>query len=469
MATTAITGAVSWGPQPKKGTVATRWFRHRGTLVDLAVADDVRLGPPEIGGTPVATFPYKAGPLVGGGITMMPRLKDTFGWLLHGLMGSYSGSASNWLPAYGGSATGLHGSRDLTTGSTLNSFVWPAVGGRYYVIACTLSQDITSGSPTITLSGSASGSIGYSETFELGGRGAGTYYFYTRYAYDKINSVVYPAVSTGGSASAGWLMPTSGSSVFIHQFIFADDETSVPWMSFRKHIPRKDSNPATDLGEVYLDCKALSAAVTLPNDGPIAARLDFLGRSFTFDYSPNLWTYENTMEDYTSIPLGVRTEGWISVSGSSDLPIVAATVTFANIPLDIRQERVYGDPFIEDITIISRSLAYDLLVKWNNPDLYAQVVTASRSGSAWSATPFTGTVEVFTDSPTLIGSSGSYYSLKIESQKVMLTMNGPVTLASNQAIMMRFTGNAIEADAGYEYCIMTLRNQAPHYCWPYNY
>jgi len=463
-------GILSWGPQPKKGTVATTFYRHKATLVDFGVADDVRLGPPEVGGTAVPTFPYKAGPLVGGGLTIQPRLEGTAGWLLHGLLGSYSASAGNYTGTTGGSPTGMFGNTNMITGGS------PVVNAapvnpptRYLVMPVYLFSDITSGSPKILISGS-SGSAAVNETMELGGRSSGSHFWFSGSTYQYVGKVELPAVS--GSVSMGWLADhrTAGSIAFAHLFQFDADTSKVPWMTFRKAIPKRENNPATDIGEIYLDCKALSAAWTFPNDGPIGLRLDMLGRSFTFDYAPDLWTYANTFEDYTTIPIGCVTSGYIQVGSDATLPIVAATVTFANVPLDTRQERVYGDPFIEDITILQRTIAFDLLVKWNNPNLYAQVLTGGSSGSAWTSAPFTAAVTVYTEAPDEIGTlSGQYHSLMIYAPSVMLALNGTITLASNQAIMMRFTGSAIDPGGTTQYCTFTLKNQYPHYMWPYAY
>lgn len=90
MAVSAQAGTVGFGPQEAKETRATRFYRHKATMVDLGILDDTRLGIPEIGGRPVPTFPYKAGVMVGGGLSLQPRLENTLGWLLRGLTGGYT-------------------------------------------------------------------------------------------------------------------------------------------------------------------------------------------------------------------------------------------------------------------------------------------------------------------------------------------------------------------------------------------
>jgi len=350
MSVTAQAGTISFGPQSAKGVLPTQWFRHRATLVDLAVIDPTQEGAPEVGGIPVPSFPYKTGPMVAGGLTIQPRFEDTLGWLLHGLMG-------------------------------------------------------------------------HVHTGEVPG----------------------------------------GSDIYNHVFtMLPDGETFVPWMGFRKHIPRKDDVATTDLGEIYKDCKILGFNLTLPNDAPLAARVDVLGREFTLDADPTAWSYVNTFEHWESIPVACSVGGWLKID-NSELPVVAATVGFQNMPLDPRQEKIFGDPYLEDITIIQRRMTYDMTVKWNNPQLYSAVLTGAIDGTTWSPHPKTASLEIKAVSSVDMPDETEPYSLIIKADEVMMNQVGGITLAGNQAVMMRFSGVALEAT---NYASFTLRNKAEGYDWP---
>lgn len=358
MAVTAMSGTIGWAAQESKSTVGgytapTEFFRHKATLCDLAVMDDTRLGAPEIGGIPVPTFPYKAGVLVGGGMTIQPRLESTLGWLLYGLMGDISSSQIG------------------TTG------------------------------------------------------------------------------------------------VYDHTFKFHTDASSTKWFSFRKHIPRKDNAVGSDLGEVYTDCKIVSMSLNLANDAPITSRVDVLGREFTLDSDPASWTWANSFEDFASIPIGCQTSGYLKLTdySTTELPIMAATVTMQNIPLDVRQERIFGSPFIDDITTIMRQLTFDTVVKWNDPELYLSVLTGTTNGTEWTATPFTSALEIFVASPGNIPTQAVPYSIKVTAANVMMAQNEGITLAGNQAILTRFTGTAL-FESGQEYATFVLRNEDTQYTWP---
>lgn len=364
MTTTAQAGIFGFGPQAAKGTAVptNSWYRHKATMVDLAALDDQRLGPPEVGGRPLPTIPYKGGIMVGGGATINPRLENSLGWLLYGALGYHSQ---------------------------------------------------TSGSGNIKL-----------HTFKL----------------DDTN----PGL--------------------------------VRWMGFRKYIPASSDVGDYVMGETYKDCKVTNIVFTLPNDGLISSRVDCIGREFeltsgsnctwgTISGSAGGWAADGEFEDYESIPIGtVLNSGYISVPTFGNLPVVQGQIGIQNVPLDARSEKVYGSPYLEDVTIISRSVTLDLTVKWRNPDLYRQILTGSTTGTVWSATPFTTSVTMLASSPTNMPGESTPYYLQMTATKAMLALTGGIQLAGNQAVLMRFTGTCLDTVG--DYVSFVLANQVANYTWP---
>jgi len=461
MAVTAMTGTFSFGPQPAKTEVATEYYRHKVTQGDLGIMDDIRLGVPEVGGRPVPTFPYKAGVTVGGGLSLQPRLENTVGWLLRGLMGDYSVVAD--AP---GDFDAVYAAGALD-GATINEAgLTKPTEPRYIEITVVLEAAVAATpAKDLTITYDTSKNI----CFNLAGLGAGTHKFYINEEVTCLDTLVKPTIAGANTVALGYTGDgdADADNFFTHTFCMKPSDPSyIPWLTFRKHIPRKEDAAATDLGEIYTDCKILNATLGLPNDAPITMRTDVLGRSFTLDHAPDAWTYINTFEDYQSIPIGCHTSGVFEIPDGTELPVVAATVGFANAPLDIRQERVFGDPFIEDITVVQRALTFDILVKWNNPDLYATIVTGSSVGTTWGSAPYVGSLDVQTFAQTAIPgtSPAQYYALQVKAPSVMLAMNGPIVLASNQAVMMRFTGTALDNTG--EYAEFILKNKTPAYGWP---
>lgn len=358
MAVTAQAGVFSWGPQTGKGVAATVFHKHRAANIDMSALSDDRLGPPEVGGIPTPTFPYRAGIMGAGGATIFPRLKDTFGWLLHGAAGAWS----------------VQTDKDVFDATVTN--------------------------------------------------------------------------------------------FFHHTFKFAADNAFVPWMTFRKHIP--GATTTSDLGETYVDSKIVSATFALPNSEPISARLDMLARTPGFDDDPS-WTYDNTdFEDYQSIPLACVTGGFLKIPGfsASALPIAQGSVTIVNQPLDTRMEKVYGSPYLEDITIVGRSLSVDMIVKWTDPQLYMKILTGSTTGTEWSAASFVQDLDIYSLSGSL-ATGTTPWQLRIEAEAVMYQVAGPIQLAGNGAVMMRIQGQAIAPSSG-DYYKIHLGNlvDGTAYTWP---
>ena len=102
MSTPAQEGILSFGMQASRDVLPTVWYRHRADDVDLDIVQPMNTLPPEVGNDPVPTGTYKVGAFVGGGGTISPRMKKTFGYLLKGLMGDVATTAdppvtpTNW-------------------------------------------------------------------------------------------------------------------------------------------------------------------------------------------------------------------------------------------------------------------------------------------------------------------------------------------------------------------------------------
>lgn len=263
---------------------------------------------------------------------------------------------------------------------------------------------------------------------------------------------------------------TTTTGFYHHEFYFDTTVASlVPWMGFRKLVP---GTVATQFsGEVYKDCKIVGLTFALPNDGLISSRLDVLGRlwEFTTGTAATAWTYGNTVFDANaSVPIGSVSGGFLKVPtySATELPVVQATVTLANAPLDIRQEKVFGDPYLEDVTIIGRSALVDMIVKWNDPALFKAIMTGSTTGTEWTASPFLSDLDVYALSHQESSVSGQPYELRFEAPNVMYQVVGGIRLAGNGAVMMRVTGTVIQPTSG-NYLTMHLGNTySTGYTWP---
>lgn len=282
---------------------------------------------------------------------------------------------------------------------------------------------------------------------------------------DTLGWLLHGALGAWTSTADENVFGTADTGGVHHVFTFASDAGYVPYMSFRKYIPGETSTD--DLGETFLDCKVVNMALALPNDGLINARVDVLGREPGFDDDPT-WTYGNTqLEDYQSIPIGSVTGGYLKVPNFSAtaLPITAANVTLTNAPLDIRQEKNYGSPYLDEVTVIGRSLTVDLIVKWKDPQLYLAILTGSTTGTEWTAAPWVEDFDVYSLSTNPISGLISPYQLRVQAPEVMYQVQGGIRLAGNNAVMMRIQGTAIAPSSG-DYVTIDMFNEATDYTWP---
>jgi hypothetical protein len=171
------------------------------------------------------------------------------------------------------------------------------------------------------------------------------------------------------------------------------------------------------------------------------------------------------MEDYQSIPIGCVTGGYIKIPtfSATELPVVAANVAMTNAPLDIRQEKVFGDPYIQAVTTVGRALTVDLVVKWEDPQLYLDILTGSTTGTQWTATPFVSDLDIYALSTENEPTSSTPWGIRVEAAQVMYQVAGGIRLAGNQSVAMRITGTAI---ADTQYATIHLGNAVTSYTWP---
>lgn len=356
MAVTAQKGIFGFGPQPEKGTAATAFYRHKANSIAFGLMDDTRLGPMEIGSGPFPTFPYKAGYVTSGGVTIMPRMEDSFVWLLYALMGDVE--------------------------STL------VATGVYDHVAKPLSTDLS----------------------------------------------------------------------------------LIPWTTLRKYIPGVPGLSGTDLYELYQDTKVIAAAFELAADAPLETQLQFLGIEHAMPAAPT-WTWENEYEHYDSIPVGCDVDGHLQFTGSglTDEPLPAARVSvgFVNTPLDIAIEKNVGSPKLDDVTVVSRSMNIDATIKWKSPELYKAVLSGNIAGTEWAAKPMTGSITAKLSAPNNIGATAHKYSVTLAAPEVMFRLAGAVPLAGGEAVLLRFTGVALEPTTpSDDYATITVRNGISSYNWP---
>jgi hypothetical protein len=478
---TSVTGVdlpAGSGKTVRVGTdLAALAFRHRAADIDLSALDDVRLGPPEVGGIPTPTFPYKGGQLVTGGATLYPRLENSFLWLLWAALGYSpdiveSGDLYMWeegQPNAEAASQYLDETVLAVGAQTGVSLGTPVLlpEGEYIAVMRHMATDDPVWVGDVTIHGTDVDGAAQSETLTFTSGSGDSDILETSNLFATITSIDVPAYTTGVTDTF-----SVGSMMFDHVFTFNPGEgmaACLPWMSFYKFIPSGACvpNDPDSLWEMYKDCKVLGLMFTLPNDSPIAARVDTMGRTWELSSSSPFDEYLSTYEDYQSIPVGCHTGGYFKLPSYSatELPIVSAQVGIANAPLDIRQEKVYGSPELDDITIVSRALTVDLILKWKDPELYREIYTGRADGTVWDEKPFVQDLDILAQSNGTPDYVNYPYGLRMQAPSVLFQINNGVRLAGNQAVMLRMTGTALAPSTG-DYCTFTLTNRNRLYRWP---
>lgn len=476
MATTSGAGILGFGPQSAKGVsvVDGNWYRHKALQVGLGITDGQQIGPQEVGGRPLPGAPYKVGVSVGGAATINPRLESSLGWLLYGALG-YENPTVN----PGVNFTSVLDRTLLTSGSQVIStgITAPAHASKLVVRLWKGATQTFTGSVVVAGSGGPE-TFNFDTGAGVGQREVGIIAKETIVGANQFTTVT--SVTLPATAESNVYVSIGIEDTGTYANVFTIDPlhpARVKWMGFRKFIPGGDDD-ATDygLGETYNDCKVLGLGMTLPNDGLISSQIAVLGRTFTLETDPDWgitsgstggWNVAaGDFETYESIPIGCQVAGYVQIPALNglELPVLNGSVTIANTPIDARYERIFGSPFMQGVTIGSRSVAVDITVLWQNPDLYRMVLTGSKTGFEWSAIPFTTRVDLLAESPDVIPNTHVKYGLRVELASVMLAMQGAIPLVGNDAVAMRFSGVAL--DVAGDYCQFTLTNAVNGYTWP---
>jgi len=247
--------------------------------------------------------------------------------------------------------------------------------------------------------------------------------------------------------------------------VFAiDSTTNIPYVTVRELV--KGNTAADDFGRDIKDAKVVQARFALSNDGLLPVDFGFLGRDYQHYSAADVasWTWGNTDEPDSSIPYSSVNAGYLQVPGlaTGDLPIAGGTVTFVNNPNDIRRERVYGSPYMDEVTIVSKGINLELALLYKNADMYRAIMDGSATGTGWTPAPFTSDVDIMLQSTANIGATSTPYSLRIQIPNVMFTVRRGLQLAGDQSIILNVVGTAVKPASG-NFATITLVNDYTAY------
>lgn len=450
MSVPALPGIFGFALQSAKGAAPTTFYKHFASDINYGPVQDLRAFPLEVGGNMVPTGPYKGGVFMGGGATVMPRMEGDLGFLLKALMGSVSSTSlqADLVTEHAAFAS------DATAAAVTTGWTQPASPRQLAIY----SSASLVGTCVFTIIGKDDNDVTITEA----GLTCTTTTLIaapliTANKYKTITSLQITGASTGST-------PTITVAVYkknVHDFKFAADVSSLPWVYVRKYIPGD-----TALYEQGLDNKVTSMRFALPQNGIISTRMDFLGR--VPDWStPSPVNWKGAFEDYTSVPITCDINGSIklpnSYYSSAEVPITSLVCTMTNNLTSPTQEMIIGSPYPDDFVPLSRAMSFQATVKWSDPQLYLDIMTGNTTGTGWSSNPFVSNLDATITAPGTIPGDTSQYSLEIKAGRIMWGVAGPPTLVGGDIITLPLIGTALLPAAGTEYAEFIVTNENVSY------
>ena len=293
--------------------------------------------------------------------------------------------------------------------------------------------------------------------YKLGAFAGGGFTFIPRLESD-IGWLLHALLGNASVAGTG--------SIKTHTFKFPSTPTDMKWMNIRKWVPA-----STNYAEDVTDCTLARLQLTLPQAGPVTARIDAVGRVPTFQEDPT-WT-ENTMDDGDTFPVVGTSGSYIQLPDfdTNDQVATGCIIEYVNLLTTPQQEFIIGSQYPDDFAILQRAMTVRWVYKWEDPDLCRTIMTGAASGqTAWTPEVFTSNFEARvegTDDDAIGSTTGveQPYRLTVKAGKVTWEPNGPIRLMGNNILAQEYVGTAIEPDSG-EYCEIELENEAANYTWP---
>lgn len=280
------------------------------------------------------------------------------------------------------------------------------------------------------------------------------------------NSLGYLLMATMGTASTIAGEDPDGNAVAgVNTHIFRydpDDNSTQPWLAIRRMIPGVTAGER--LGEASFDCKVGMFRLTVPAAGKVAANVQFVGRDYVHE-DPATWTYANDLEEFSTTPDAGA--GSFTIGGV-EYPAIGASVDISSA-LSVQQENIIGDFRLDDLIALSRPAQVRFVYKYENPDLYKQVMNGAVDADTWDANPFindtvgaTPAFEMRFDAPVNIGATNTKYSIRIRGNRVALQPDGPLQLQAGGILTQNFIGTLLRPAAG-DYLQIVLVNDIASY------
>jgi hypothetical protein len=255
-----------------------------------------------------------------------------------------------------------------------------------------------------------------------------------------------------------------------HFFTYGATQETIDWATIRKVVPGD-----TYLYTQALDCKLAMMRFIIPQAGPVAARIDAVGRVPTFP-DGSAWAYD-AMDDPDAFPVA-NAPGYFRFTQDAavnELGVTGMVFEIVNLLTTPQEEMTVGSNYPDDFGVRGRAVTARFVYRWKNPELCLQIMTGAIDGTAWTAQVFTTDLEAAVTTPGVMGDDQeSPYQIKFVAPKVEFRQNGPVRLVGNQTIAIEYIGSVLTPEGSGspawsgdgEYFAAALRNEVSAYVWP---
>jgi len=301
--------------------------------------------------------------------------------------------------------------------------------------------------------------------------GAGRVSMYPRIEGD-IGYLIYMLM--GGVQTAA---DSTSEGVYTTTFTPRTDIYTHPWLTARRYIPNS-AGGAQNEGEIMTDAKVASGIFSIGAAAPAGLELALLsiGSSWSSDASSWPDDMDSAYEDTSSIILAPASAKPIlkavagidmgdGVNTDFEVPTISMRMMITNTfsGSNIVNELVVGEYQMDDMVLLSQTIAFDMVYKWKDPKLARDIYRHGHNAYSWSPTVMSTELELTLRSPTLVGSSATQYQeMTFNLASCDLQCPGGITQVAGGYLTMRVSGVATIQSTAEAYATIKLINGTPY-------
>jgi hypothetical protein len=244
----------------------------------------------------------------------------------------------------------------------------------------------------------------------------------------------------------------------IHTFTFNTSETDIPYFTTRKLMEGPQS-----LGEITQDNRITSLELTIPNNGPMSASVEMMGRvpsdlvMFMDNPATNWNTAAATYDSDNAFGLSTDPESRVQLAGY-DLYCTGLTVTVTNTLLQPQQGQPIGALTPVDLPVLSRGVTLRAQVMVTDWNLYRKLYTGAVTGTTFSSATLLGGIDFRAYAPELYATDVQRaFQVRTPNNNIAWLLPAPPAINPQQPMMLTLVGTVQNPTSGV-YIELRLQN-----------